>query len=47
MKHRAGSGLVFAAFGIGLLAAIICPPRIMLVLVAAALVVMGCARAKH
>lgn len=46
MKRRCGTGFLCAAFGVGLLAATICPPQLMLVLVAAALVVVGCSRAR-
>lgn len=46
MKHKSCTGIYCAAFGVGLLAAIVCPPRLMLVLVAAALVVVGLSRCK-
>ena len=35
-----------AAFGAGMLIAMVCPPKLMLVLAAAALVVMGCSKLK-
>ena len=46
MKRRCGTGFLCAAFGVGLLAATVCPPQLMLVLVAAALVVVGCSKAR-
>jgi len=47
VKRRCGTGFLCAAFGVGLLAATLCPPQLMLVLVAAALVILGCSRAKN
>ena len=47
MKHGNGAGACFAAFGAGLLVAMICPTKLLLVLVAASLVLMGCSRAKR
>lgn len=44
MKRGSGTGVLFAAFGAGLLTATLCPPKLMLIVVAAALVVMGCVR---
>ena len=44
VKRKCSTGLFCAAFGVGLLAATICPPQLMLVVVAAALVVVGCWR---
>ncbi len=47
MRRKSGIGSCAAAFGAGLLVAMICPPKLMLVLAAAALVVMGCSRLKN
>lgn len=42
MRNRRCTGLPFVAFGVGLLAAVICPTKLLLVLAAAALVLLGC-----
>ena len=47
VKRKCSTGLYCAAFGVGLLAATICPPQLMLVLVAAALVLVGCSKARN
>ena len=43
MRCRNNPGLTFAAFGAGLLTATLCPLKLMLVIVAAALVLLGLA----
>ncbi len=46
-RSRRGSGVFFFAFGAGLLTATLCPPKVMLILAAIALVLMGCSYGKN
>lgn len=45
--RRCNNGLCFAAFGAGLLIATLCPAQLILVLVAAALVLLGVSLVKN
>ncbi len=45
-KRQCGNGSLCAAFGAGLLVAILFPPECILIFAAAALVLLGCSRVR-
>jgi len=46
-RRNSGNGLVFAAFGVGLLACTVFPTKLVVLLLGAALVLCGCSCSKR